>query len=216
MKNTGVIRKIDELGRIVVPKEIRKNLGIKSGEDVQIYIEEDKIILKKYQKMLSLKELSDRYLLKIRKLTNNNIIVTDKEKIILDSLKKYDNVKIDDKIENYIIERKQITGEKLKISFDEYSYFYLIPIISDADAIGSIIMVSDNIISDKDTDPLDTMLNHENFEELIANTKPIEVKDDETVVGNYYNLTKFNILACQNNKTIIMNKKFKISEDYCK
>ncbi len=150
MKNTGVIRKIDELGRIVVPKEIRKNLGIKSGEDVQIYIEEDKIILKKYQKMLSLKELSDRYLLKIRKLTNNNIIVTDKEKIILDSLKKYDNVKIDDKIENYIIERKQITGEKLKISFDEYSYFYLIPIISDADAIGSIIMVSDNIISDKD------------------------------------------------------------------
>ena len=150
MKNTGVIRKIDELGRIVVPKEIRKNLGIKSGEDVQIYIEEDKIILKKYQKMLSLKELSDRYLLKIRKLTNNNIIVTDKEKIISDSLKKYDNVKIDDKIENYIRERKQITGEKLKIGFDEYSYFYLIPIISDADAIGSIIMVSDNIISDKD------------------------------------------------------------------
>ena len=56
MKNTGVIRKIDSLGRIVIPKEIRKNLNIHNGEDVQIYIEEDKIILKKYQKVLTIKE----------------------------------------------------------------------------------------------------------------------------------------------------------------
>ena len=49
MKNTGVIRKIDELGRIVIPKEIRKNLNIRNGEDVQIFVEEDKIVLKKYR-----------------------------------------------------------------------------------------------------------------------------------------------------------------------
>ena len=48
MKSTGIIRNIDELGRIVVPKEIRKKLGIENTDPVEIYVEDDKIILKKY------------------------------------------------------------------------------------------------------------------------------------------------------------------------
>ncbi len=48
MKQTGVTRKIDELGRIVIPKEIRKNLGIRDGETLEIFTSEDSIILKKY------------------------------------------------------------------------------------------------------------------------------------------------------------------------
>ena len=48
MKATGVIRRIDDLGRVVIPKEIRKNLRIKNGDNLEIYInEEDNIILKK-------------------------------------------------------------------------------------------------------------------------------------------------------------------------
>ena len=47
MKSTGVIRRIDELGRIVIPKEIRRTLGIRDGENVEIYTENDSIILKK-------------------------------------------------------------------------------------------------------------------------------------------------------------------------
>lgn len=48
MKSTGIVRHIDELGRIVVPKELRKKLGIANTDPVEIYVEEDKIILKKY------------------------------------------------------------------------------------------------------------------------------------------------------------------------
>ena len=48
MKSTGIIRNIDELGRIVVPKEIRKKLGIANTDPVEIYVEGDKIILTKY------------------------------------------------------------------------------------------------------------------------------------------------------------------------
>ena len=49
MKATGVVRRIDELGRIVIPKEIRKNLRIKEGENLEIFIDEkDNIVLKKY------------------------------------------------------------------------------------------------------------------------------------------------------------------------
>ena len=43
--NTGIVRKIDELGRIVIPKEIRKNLNIRNGEDVQIFIQDNSIVL---------------------------------------------------------------------------------------------------------------------------------------------------------------------------
>lgn len=48
MKSTGIVRNIDELGRIVVPKEIRKKLGIANTDPVEIYVEGDKIILTKY------------------------------------------------------------------------------------------------------------------------------------------------------------------------
>ena len=47
MKATGIIRKIDELGRIVLPVELRKKLGIEQRDSVEIYVDGDKIILKK-------------------------------------------------------------------------------------------------------------------------------------------------------------------------
>lgn len=49
MKSTGVVRKIDELGRIVLPKELRKSFGIDVGDPLEIFTEEDRIILKQYQ-----------------------------------------------------------------------------------------------------------------------------------------------------------------------
>lgn len=48
MKNTGIVRHVDELGRIVLPKELRKTLGIKEKDPVEIWTEEDTIVLKKY------------------------------------------------------------------------------------------------------------------------------------------------------------------------
>ena len=52
MKATGVVRRIDELGRIVIPKEIRKNLRIRDGESIEIYTDNlNQIILKKYLKI---------------------------------------------------------------------------------------------------------------------------------------------------------------------
>ena len=50
MKSTGIVRKIDELGRIVIPKEIRNVLGIHSNDDLEIFIDDMKIVLTKYEK----------------------------------------------------------------------------------------------------------------------------------------------------------------------
>ncbi|MEC0014812.1 AbrB/MazE/SpoVT family DNA-binding domain-containing protein, partial [Bacillus cereus] len=49
MKSTGVTRKIDELGRIVLPKELRRTLGIAEKDPIEIFVEEEKIILQKYK-----------------------------------------------------------------------------------------------------------------------------------------------------------------------
>lgn len=48
MKFTGVVRKVDELGRIVIPMELRRTLGIEEKDGLEIYIEDDRIVLKKY------------------------------------------------------------------------------------------------------------------------------------------------------------------------
>ena len=49
MKSTGVVRKIDEMGRVVIPKEIRRTLDIQDGDSLEIYIDQEDIILRKYQ-----------------------------------------------------------------------------------------------------------------------------------------------------------------------
>ena len=48
VKSTGIVRKVDELGRIVIPIELRRNLGIDERDGLEIFVEEDQIILKKY------------------------------------------------------------------------------------------------------------------------------------------------------------------------
>ena len=48
MKSTGIVRKVDELGRIVIPKELRRTLNIEEGDGLEIYTEGEQIILKKY------------------------------------------------------------------------------------------------------------------------------------------------------------------------
>ena len=49
MKSTGIVRKVDELGRVVIPIELRRTLGIEEKDALEIYVDADKIILKKYQ-----------------------------------------------------------------------------------------------------------------------------------------------------------------------
>lgn len=62
MKATGIVRRVDDLGRVVIPKEIRRNLGIYEGEALEIYIEDGGVLFKKFEVNLSLeaKTLWDR------------------------------------------------------------------------------------------------------------------------------------------------------------
>ena len=151
MKSTGVVRKIDELGRLVIPKEIRKSLNIRSGEDIEIFIEEDKIVLKKYQKMLSAKENAQKYIDALTKITSDKVLITDKEIVIASTHSKETNEKIDNKTIELMNERKSETGKRIKIGSRIYDEnYHIMPIIVDADAVGSIIILKDKEINEED------------------------------------------------------------------
>ena len=82
MKTTGIIRRIDELGRIVIPKELRKNLRIDNGESLEIFVDEESIILKKYSPIENLNTIAERYVNVFNQVIKHNIIVTDINKIV--------------------------------------------------------------------------------------------------------------------------------------
>ena len=80
--STGIIRRVDELGRIVIPKEIRKSLRIKNGESLEVYLDGDSIILKKFSQIESLESISVDYVEAFNQIIKHNIIVTDRDKVV--------------------------------------------------------------------------------------------------------------------------------------
>ncbi len=147
MKSTGVIRRIDELGRIVIPKEIRRNLGIRNGENIEIFTEKDDIILKKYYHMSSLTDLAKSLCEIIYSEFNYKIIITDRDKVIAANEQDiaFINKKIAKQYQAILDERETriLNGHKFKIGDKEIEgNFILAPIISLNDSIGLIIIYS--------------------------------------------------------------------------
>lgn len=84
MKATGIVRKIDDLGRVVIPKEIRKNLRIREGDSLEIYIESSgDIVLKKYKHIdEDMLEIASKYVDILAKETGFSVCITDRETVI--------------------------------------------------------------------------------------------------------------------------------------
>ena len=83
MKATGVVRRIDDLGRIVIPKEIRKTLRIREGDPLEIFTDkEGEIILKKYSPIGELSEFATQYTEALAKTTGHIACISDKDTII--------------------------------------------------------------------------------------------------------------------------------------
>ena len=83
MKETGFIRKIDGLGRIVIPKEIRRCLNIKEDDYLELLSNNDSLIIKKYSKMNKYANICQILIDIINKKLNANIVVTDKYSVCL-------------------------------------------------------------------------------------------------------------------------------------
>lgn len=147
MKQTGVTRKIDELGRIVIPKEIRKNLGIRDGESLEIYTSDDSIILKKYYEVKKLEDVCDKLCEMIKNIYDVNILITDREKIVSSSISNYKDKLLDKDLIELIDERELLISDKLltkKLGNDEViGYYTVVPIVASSDSLGLVIIVDE-------------------------------------------------------------------------
>lgn len=150
MKTTGIIRRIDDLGRIVIPKELRKTLRIKNGDSLEIFVDNDDIILKKYSPIESIEEAAERYVASFSYVIKHTVIVTDKDRVIAASgslRKKYMGKNITDFTERGIERRDSFVERQKKVfSFvegvEDFGYYSFSSIVSDGDTIGSVIIIS--------------------------------------------------------------------------
>ena len=81
MKATGVVRRIDELGRLVIPKEIRKTFKIKEGDSIEFFVENNKIVLEKYSLMNGLNDTIANYCSTFKDITGNTTIFVSEDKV---------------------------------------------------------------------------------------------------------------------------------------
>lgn len=157
MKATGIIRRIDDLGRIVIPKEIRKNLRIQKGENLELYTDNDNnIILKKYSQINKIEEVINIIVDVLSQTIKKDILITSTDKIIITSKakKKYYNKELSMEIIKQIKHRKEIIIENQSIEIieghKEKGYYIISPIITNGDIIGSIIIESKEEIKPQD------------------------------------------------------------------
>lgn len=153
MKATGIVRKIDDLGRVVIPKEIRKSLRIREGDPLEIFTAKDgEVILKKYSPIGELTEFAQEYAETLGEVLGCGIAVTDLDSIIAVSKipkKDYKEKSISKELEQLIENRetKALKDNKIlplcKEDSGEYSAQIIMPIVSSSgDCIGSVIIVS--------------------------------------------------------------------------
>ena len=155
MKATGVVRRIDDLGRVVIPKEIRKTLRIKEGDPLEIFTDrEGQVILKKYSPIGELSEFATGYAETLAKTTGHIACITDKDTIIAlsgGSKKEFLEQDISQELEK-LMEDKEIYTSKENSDMampiikneknDKKNNAQIVyPIISNGDTIGTVILM---------------------------------------------------------------------------
>ncbi len=163
MRATGIVRRIDDLGRVVIPKEIRKTLRIREGDPLEIFTAKDgEVILKKYSPIGELNEFSQEYVDTLGETLGCGVAVTDLDSIIAIaklSKKEYKEKSISDELESLIESRESKSlkeGKLIPLNKNdpmEYTKQIVLPIVSSSgDCIGSISLLAkdENQIDESD------------------------------------------------------------------
>ena len=156
MKATGVVRRIDDLGRIVIPKEIRKVLRIKEGDPLEIFTDkEGEVILKKYSPIGELSEFATGYAETLSKTTGHIACITDKDTVIAvsgGSKKEFLEQDLSQELEQLMDDKEvYLSKDNNEISIPvvkndnrerKFNSQVVYPIIAQGDVIGSVILLS--------------------------------------------------------------------------
>ena len=156
MKATGIVRRIDDLGRVVIPKEIRRTMRIREGDPLEIYTDrEGEVIFKKYSPIGELAGFAAEYAETLHKVCGISVLIFDRDAVIASSgvsKREFSDRKMSEELES-IAERRQLYTRKSKEeripAITDASSYYLscaMPIITEGDMIGCVC----SIISDED------------------------------------------------------------------
>ncbi|AEV67068.1 stage V sporulation protein T [Acetivibrio clariflavus] len=156
MKATGIVRRIDDLGRVVIPKEIRRTLRIREGDPLEIFTDrEGEVILKKYSPIGELSDFAAQYAESLHKTSGHITCISDRDTIIAvsgASKKEFLEKQLSPEVEKIIEEKNTLVikapeEKTITILADEngekkYTSQVVSPIISEGDPIGAVIFLS--------------------------------------------------------------------------
>jgi len=158
LKATGIVRRIDDLGRVVIPKEIRRTLRIREGDPLEIFVDRDgEVILKKYSPIGELGEFAKEYADSLYEAVGHTALIADRDSVIAVAgapKKEYLNKSVGSLVERAMEDRKslvvnkpgdgKVRGSLIGDEEDDsrFSAYVVSPIISGGDPIGAVIICS--------------------------------------------------------------------------
>lgn len=150
MKATGIVRRIDNLGRVVIPKELRKSLRLRENETIEIFTDTNgEVVLKKYSPVGELGHFAQEYADALYQSLDHTACITDRDRIIAaagQNAKILLNTKLASEVEEAMAGRKVIAYAQptaLTVNQDDlYSSTVIAPIIAGSDVLGSVIITT--------------------------------------------------------------------------
>lgn len=151
MKATGIVRRIDGLGRIVIPKEIRRNLRLQVNDPVEILVEGDRVIFQKYSP-LDVKSLGEKYADVLNKLTGRTIAVCDTDRVVTAfglRRHKVQDQTVSNDMETLMRERQSFVWDGKEtnllnpVSLRDVEAVAALPIVAQGDLYGALVVIAD-------------------------------------------------------------------------
>ncbi len=156
MKATGIVRRIDELGRVVIPKEIRRTLRIREGDPLEIFTDRDgEVILKKYSPIGELSSFAREYTESLVRTLGHSAAICDKDQVICASgsaRKELQDKSISPEMEVVLKERRTVSrsareGKLLPVLSEEempspYTSQVITPILVEGEPVGAVLLLS--------------------------------------------------------------------------
>ena len=155
MKATGIVRRIDDLGRIVIPKEIRRTLHIRESDPLEIFTDrEGQVILKKYSPIGEMTTFAKQYAESLAQVSGHATLIADRDQFIAVSggCKQLLNKSVSRQLEEKVNNRETVIAAKgdrnyVNIAEDiavDYAWQLITPIICEGDIIGSVILLEND------------------------------------------------------------------------
>ena len=152
MKATGIVRRIDDLGRVVIPKEIRRTMRIREGDPLEIFTnKEGEVIFKKYSAMESITELVLVFAEALAKATGGSAAVCDRDTILAVSgvsKREFGDKPVSDELGRIMQERVNYVckpGDTKRVPLmngnDRVSCSVVCPIIAESDCVGALVLI---------------------------------------------------------------------------